>query len=82
MSSGCVSWYLFNGFALVENSVVDFFFRQNVSLPWEEVGRVIYDTRHINIKIDDNYYDNDENSSCALVDSGSTLAARAVPSQT
>ena len=32
MSSGCHSWYLFNGFALVENSVVDNFFpRQNVS---------------------------------------------------
>ena len=39
MSSGCLSWYLFNGFALVENSVVDFFFpaKMSVDLPWEEV---------------------------------------------
>ncbi len=39
MSSGCVSWYLFNGFALVENSVVEFFSptKTSVDLPWEEV---------------------------------------------
>ena len=37
---------------------------------------------HKNIKIDDNNFGNNENSSCALVDSGSALMARAVPSQT
>jgi hypothetical protein len=40
VSSGCVSWYLFNGFTLVENSVGDFFppTKTSVDLPWEEVG--------------------------------------------